>query len=162
MVDASGKGLGGRAMGNQIILMTFVLVGIGSIVCSRVLMARVARSRSWLIANGAITRSEVVREQTRNGTIHAARIEYAYGVSGQDYRSDKLTIGGDFNTSMSSRAQQRCARYPLGDPIQVFYDPEDPSSSCLERRADTAPLLMWVGVIALAVSGAIHLGIIRF
>ncbi len=153
---------GERVVTSQIISITALVVGMGSIVSSRVLMARVARSRSWLIANGAITHSEVVREQTRNNTIYKAVIEYAYSVNGRDYRSNKLSIGGDLNTSSRSRAERRCAKYPNGGQIQVFYDPEDPSSCCLERRADTAPLLTWIGVGALALSGVVHLGIIRF
>ncbi len=153
---------GERVVTSQIISITALVVGMGSIVSSRVLMARVARSRSWLIASGAITHSEVVREQTRNNTIYKAVIEYAYSVNGRDYRSNKLSIGGDLNTSLRSRAERRCARYPNGGQIQVFYDPEHPSSCCLERRADTAPLLTWIGVGALALSGVVHLGIIRF
>ena len=153
---------GERVVTSQIISITALVVGMGSIVSSRVLMARVARSRSWLIANGAITHSEVVREQTRNNTIYKAVIEYAYSVNGRDYRSNKLSIGGDLNTSSRSRAERRCAKYANGGQIQVFYDPECPSSCCLERRADTAPLLTWIGVGALALSGVVHLGIIRF
>ena len=149
-------------MENLIISLTSLVIGMGSIVSSRVLMARVARSRSWLIANGTTTRSEVVREQTRNNTIHKAVIEYAYNVNGRDYHSSKLSIGGDLNTAASSRAERRCARYPIGGPLQVFYDPEDPSSCCLERRADTAPLLTWIGVGALALSAAVHLGFVQF
>ena len=149
-------------MENLIISITSLVIGVGTIVSSRVLMARVARSRSWLIANGATTRSEIVRERTRNGTIHRAVIEYAYSVNGRDYHSSKLSIGGDINTSASSRAERRCAKYPIGGPLQVFYDPEDPSSCCLERRADTAPLLTWIGVGALALSAAVHLEFVQF
>ena len=149
-------------MENLIISITSLVIGMGSIVSSRVLMARVARSRSWLIANGATTRSEVVRERTRNNTIYKAVIEYAYSVNGRDYHSSKLSIGGDLNTSASSRAKRRCAKYPIGGELQVFYDPEDPSSCCLERRADTAPLLTWIGVGALALSAAVHLGFVQF
>ena len=89
---------------------------MGSIVSSRVLMARVARSRSWRIANGVITRSEVVREQTRNNSIYKAVIEYAYGVNGLDYSSNKLSIGGDPTTSASSRAERLGVMPPLDRP----------------------------------------------
>ncbi len=149
-------------MENLIISITSLVIGMGSIVSSRVLMARVALSRSWLIANGATTRSEIVRERTRNGTIYRAVIEYAYSVNGRDYHSSKLSIGGDLNTSASSRAERRCAKYPVGGELQVFYDPEDPSSCCLERRAATAPLLTWIGAGALALSAAVHLEFIQF
>ena len=161
MVDAL-RGGPGRVMENLIISITCLVVGMGSFVSSRVLIARVARSRSWLIASGATTRSEVVRERTRNNTIYRAVIEYSYSVNGRDYHSSKLSIGGDLNTSMSSRAERRCAKYPIGAEIQVFYDPEDPSSCCLERRADTGPLLTWIGVGALSLSAAVYLGFIQF
>ncbi len=151
-------------MENLIISITSLVIGMGSIVSSRVPTARVARSRSWLIANGATTRSEVVRERTRNNIIYKAVIEYAYSVNGRDCHSSKLSIGGDLNTSAGSRAERRCARYPIGGELQVFYDPKDPSSCCLERRADTAPLLTWIGAGAgaLALSAAVHLGFIQF
>lgn len=147
---------------SEIISIAGLVVGVGSIVCSRILLAKVARSQLWRIANGEITRSEVVRERTRHNTIYKAVIEYTFSAMGQNHHSTKVTIGGDVNTSSRTRADQRCAKYPHGAKVQVFYDPEKPSSCCLERRADTAPLLMWMGVGALALSAVVHLGIIQF
>ena len=65
-------------------------------------------------------------------------------------------VGGTLHTSLRRHAEKRCARYPLGDSVEVYYDPMDPKTSCLEQTGVGAELLFYLGW-AFAAGGAFFL-----
>ena len=145
--------------------LVIFIIGVAFVAYCRVMLTRVRRSQHWHPTTGTIERSEVVKTRSRgspSSTIYKAAIEYTYGVGGREFRSDKICIGGTLDTSMRKRAEARCAKYPQGVAVPVYYDPSSPGNACLERTAEGARLFTWLGVGMIALAALTYLGVIRF
>ncbi len=143
-------------------LIMFIM-GTGLVAYCRVMLARVRRSQRWHPTTGTIERSEVVKTASRgsSGTIYKAAIEYRYAVGGRDFRSDTVCVGGTLDSSMRKRAEARCAKYPQGVSVPVYYDPSSPGNACLERTAEGARLFTGLGVGLMALAALAYLGVLR-
>ena len=90
-------------------------------------------SNSW----PSVTASELFRSgPVRTGSVTVgradiwAKVSYRYTVQDGDYESDRITFT---NLSSGSRRSQRAVdRYPVGQEVEVFYKPADPSKAVLE------------------------------
>ncbi|MCP3902917.1 MAG: DUF3592 domain-containing protein [Planctomycetes bacterium] len=142
----------------------FLLTGIGAILWTWHQGRKAVRSLSWPSVAGVVGCADVIASCGSTGTrIYEAKIEYDYDVGGSSYRGRTVCIGGELNTSFRERAEARCAKYPVGAKVDVFYDPTEPNAACLERRREGA----WLGYLAgnafalfglLTMSGVIHWG----
>ena len=94
-------------------------------------------SNSWPSVTGSVTASELFRSgPVRTGSVTVgradiwAKVSYRYTVQDRDYESDRITFT---NLSSGSRRSQRAVdRYPVGQEVEVFYKPADPSKAVLE------------------------------
>lgn len=121
-------------------------------------------SRSWPSVEGRIERSEVsletgaYRQSRPRSGVYVPLVEFVYQVAGREYTADVITFGKEpLYTSFAGRAQQKCNEYRPGSTALVFFDPESPSTACLERGAGSlglgylvAILIAALGVLALA------------
>ena len=80
-----------------------------------------------------------------------AKIRFAYRIDGVAYESSNL--GYFFRWAYADRAL--VAKYPAGSRVTVYYDPEAPERSVLERQ----PSSLW---LVLAGSGALAFGVAAF
>lgn len=131
----------------------FMLVGgiVGAV--GYFMLARARASRRWPSVSGQVVRSEVVsREQTDTepGTIHIGRrprvysvaLEYAYEVDGTTLKSKRVAFTDSF-TKSEGQCEKIAARYPVGSPVTVYYDPEKPTKAVLDRATGCGPLLFF-------------------
>ncbi|MFT5445609.1 MAG: hypothetical protein ACI9DC_000770 [Gammaproteobacteria bacterium] len=115
----------------------------------------VARAASWPSVSGTVTHSLVLQSTETSftsgttNTMHGAQIKYQYQVGERRYRNDEVHVGGSLATSMPSYAQAQ--RYPQGADIDVFYNPDKPAQSCLEKSEQVSLLSMGIGVLFLIV-----------
>ena len=59
---------------------------------------------------------------------------YQYEVNGQSYQGQRIKASDKFmSIRISGEAQATVARYPAGSRVTVYYDPNNPSESALER-----------------------------
>lgn len=144
----------------EILPLLFSASGLGMIVWCQVRKSKVRQSESWVPVPAKITRSELRRQRSHNNTIYSASIEYRYEVSGSDFTSERICVGGDLNTSMKGRAERRCRRYPVGAEVYAYYDPGEPSRACLERTAEGTQLFSAIGGGAILIGLLMHLGVI--
>jgi hypothetical protein len=80
-------------------------------------------------------------------------IEYTYPISGQAYNSKQIAFGGAQGFNSPNQAQSTLAKYPINSPVQVFYNPQNPSEAVLERAAGGgAKTTQVIGVILLVLS----------
>ncbi len=89
-------------------------------------------SKNWPSVPGEVIKSEVETYRRDGNTHYLPDIVYTYAVDGKTYTSSKITVGDpplDSNISPAKRAQ---AEYPVGKAVDVYYDPEVPSSSALK------------------------------
>jgi hypothetical protein len=153
----------GVAQVQQLYGTIFFGVGIVFVAGALLAAARARRSESWPVTTGTVTGSEIRVSRAHKGArIFESQIEYSYAVHGREYRSDVLCSGGMLHTSSRRRAEERCAKYPVGVPVRVFYQPSDPSRSCLEATAEGGGLMLAIdcGILILAV--CVQRGIVQF
>lgn len=66
-----------------------------------------------------------------------ANVTYEYSIAGQVYRCNRVTIGEDRG---NFEVAETIARYPVGKPVTVYYNPNKRSEAVLERDM---PQGMW-------------------
>ena len=142
----------------------FIPFGIGLLVTSVQvwrLASRERASQSWPLVMGEILRSEVARERSRvagsGHTVFVPDVAYAYSLFGVRYEGNTVAFGGYTYTSFPDRAERKCQEYPVGKEVVVFYDPQDPGSSCLERTPGS-PLPGYLAAVLLGAAGISLLG----
>ncbi len=124
------------------ICAVFAVVGVALLVVGLKDAWRAARSRRWPTAPGKVISAEEFQHrrplpaEAGGGTrIHyQAHVHYEYTVGRVLIGSTVLGMGPS-ETSSEARAQAILARYPPGKPLQVAYNPQDPTDSVLEPGA---------------------------
>ena len=100
---------------------------------------------AWMYLSSRVTRDwssvegEVVGVEIRDARLYRGRkgyqgfVSYQYIVDGQAYTSAVFRFGsGTGKTSSYDRAVERVSTYQPGDPVSVYYQPEDPANAALE------------------------------
>jgi len=96
----------------------------------------VLRSRQWLETSGQILGSgiQISTHRGGHGTLHSTypKVFYQYQVGGQILQGNRIHLG----TAIGGiGAQSAAARFPVGSIHPVYYNPNNPSESVLEKRA---------------------------
>ena len=143
-----------------------IAIGISAVILiyigSDILKAQ--KSRSWPTASGTVQDSGMESHQSRDEdgdikTTYGATIQYKYTVDGQEFVGDRRTFS-NVRTSSVRNTEKILERYPLGSSVDVFYDPDDPSSSVLETGVGAATyilLLVPIGFLVLGIAGVLGL-----
>lgn len=114
-------------------------------------LLRGARTYRWRRAEGRVVRSLVAHSAETDGEgttdVYRAEVHYRYEASGA-LRSGCAVRATDRGSPSRTRAERRCARYPEGARVTVFYDPAHPDRAVLERGAGSGPLALfaWGGL----------------
>lgn len=134
------------------------LVGIGGagLLCFVLRTWLVGRaSRKWPQTDGVLDRS-AVKELVlhhgpwRNYTRFALNVRYRYVVDGKEFTGTRLMIGGtEYGTRRDALDESRQLWHE--DRLAVYYDPANPSRSCLERGVgNEINRLIVIGLCAVA------------
>jgi len=114
-----------------------------------------ARANAWPVTQGEVVSSVVEqRHSTENGKTRATYlpvVEFAYSVGGNRLHSRQVKLGLEISGS-ESFAQGIVTRYPAGTPVDVHYDPQDPSNAALENPTETNWILLGVALACFAVA----------
>jgi hypothetical protein len=98
----------------------------------------------------------------RDGYVYVPHVEYTFRVRGREYRGDEVAFGHErLYTSSPDRARRKCAEYPVGAGVAVYFDPSDPSVSCLERGEGT-PVLGYAACAAMTAVATGLMGVVVF
>lgn len=89
------------------------------------------QSRSWQTTSAIIVYANKEKVVRRSGNGMRPIIKYRYNVDSVEFTGDVITFGHNFDTE--EYADQKLVEYPVGASVSVFFDPEDPSISCLEQ-----------------------------
>ncbi len=104
-------------------------------------------SAQWPATDGRIISSRVERHVSRSSSsgntsvTYGADITYDYVVDGHTYEGSRVAVG-DIRTSNRSRAERIVERYAAGTPVEVFYNPDDPSRAVLEAGLQSQAFLL--------------------
>ncbi len=115
------------------------------------------RSRSWPRVSGEIIVSEVVISRGGRGSkMYAPNVRYAYHVGGRSYEGDRMIYGfTDFYLRRGAEAM--IEKYPIGQLVDVYYDPTDPNSAVLKHGVSprTWVAVGLLGLLVLFILGAV-------
>lgn len=132
-------------------LLVFI-VGLSCAARGAVGMYSARNRRTWPIAKGAIRSAEVLEL----GSHFAGVVRYVYALQPMSaYRGgDHQMLGKLESTPSTSRqeAEDLLRRYPVGERIDVRYDPARPSRSTLGPVAPRSALATWMGLAGLVLS----------
>jgi hypothetical protein len=93
-----------------------------------------ASALTWQTTTGRVMKSRVEVSSGGESTSVSARVHYAYDVNGRAYQSDQIRAGDKIMTiSSSGDAYATIDRYPEGAIVTVYYNPQNPQESALER-----------------------------
>jgi hypothetical protein len=110
---------------------------------------KVAQAANWPSTLGTVTMSRIqMRSSGEGGTTAYPLVQYAYQVMGQPYQGSKVMPGPDVG---GSGAHKVVARYPAGAQVMVYYNPEKPSETLLERGMPGFLRIFWIILIILDV-----------
>ena len=119
-----------------VILPLIVLGALGFFLYRRYQQGNVARqaSQSWPSTSGVVLSSSVQVRRTNKSRSEYPVVVYQYEVNGQSYQGQRIKASDKFmSIRISGEAQATVARYPAGSRVTVYYDPNNPSESALER-----------------------------
>ena len=86
---------------------------------------------------GEITHSA---EQLEVGESFDTEVRFRYSVNAQEFAGNRLHFLNLRDISRPSKAQRTLVRYPVGQRVDVIYNPNDPSDSALDRTLNGMPL----------------------
>jgi Protein of unknown function (DUF3592) len=168
-------GIAGHVLytGNGVPLFAFVLpiVALLAAVFSVVSFSRTRRlasaSTRWPTVPGVITTSGVIEEviedqgnsdKSRIRKIHRYQVDlrYAYQVEKRDFVGTTANWGWTAIYGLRELAEKAAGQYTKGQPVTVYYDPEQPGNAVLEpdsRQGSMAPLIF--GAVSAVAGSAI-------
>ncbi len=121
----------------------YLAIGFGAwaFVIAAYLALKVSGMRRWHSAGGTVTRSGVKRTWRWWAGTDGVEVwggfkpdvAYEYQVDGRIYSGSRIGYAR-WVTNMPSVAKKTADRYPLGGPVEVWYDPEKPGRCALDRR----------------------------
>jgi hypothetical protein len=130
-----------------LLLPVAVIVAGGLLIRMSVTIGRRAKaSLQSSSVPGTIVVSEMVEDKAGEISSTQPLITYSYVVNAQALRSSRVGF-------VPSKSSKVVAKYPRGNPVEVFFDPQEPSSAVLERGGSTR-FMVFLGV-ALIVGGCV-------
>ena len=120
----------------KLVAILFILIGI-------ITIYQAYKSSSWPSVQGQIISSEIkshsstytdtTTNRTENEIVYDAQINYSYVVNGITYSNDDVKVGGIIKTNTKMWARKLLDKYPPGKVVNVYYSPDDPFQSVLEK-----------------------------
>jgi hypothetical protein len=118
------------------------------------------RSLDWPSTSGEVVRAEVEehvdvsKDREGSGTkttvTHESNVVYVYRVAEQEYRGQRVRFDWEMDRA---EAEATVAKYPVGQTVSVYYDPDDPSDAVLEPGGNVYvyEVLIGLGVFFVAI-----------
>jgi hypothetical protein len=101
-------------------------------------------ARSWPTVPGRVVGGSIVTRTIARGVTYGIFIEYEYDVVGRRYRSTRYSLSGPEHVSFERRAKRKLAKFPLGTPVTVSYDPDKPGEGVISLSAPMVFVLRMV------------------
>jgi hypothetical protein len=117
----------------SIVLPLLILGGVGYFIYKRSQQGTAYRqaAQAWRSTTGTILMSSV--QAVHRGNSYPV-VVYQYEVNGKQYQSQTIKAGEQFlNVRIAGQARETVSRYPIGKTVTVYYNPDNPAESALER-----------------------------
>jgi hypothetical protein len=140
-----------------------IVVGLGIMGAGYYFEKRSQSMENWPVAYGKILSSEIIQRSSRSGksgqnlrstsktTMETLpRVRYEYLVANKKYTGETNTLAlGPIQLSELGKILKE--KFPAGGPIKIFYNPENPPDSALEKESGMHFVFYILGGIWLSV-----------
>jgi len=139
-----------------IVCLIFFGIGIGMLVKLAKHYGKLQQSKNWLSTNGKIISSDLDAQISTDDdgyqtTTYLAKVFFTYEVNGNSYESDRVNFDYGMRTSNVRKPQSVVEQYPTGSDVTVYYDPENPQQSVLEKRVNGTFTTILVSAVFIAI-----------
>lgn len=121
----------------------FIVVGLLAAVMGFINHRKLQETADWPQVDGTVTSAEIVEVERRGRSItfiDSPVITYSYWIDGELFFNDVVVLDRLPDKADSDPGRRILATYPEGTAVRVYYDPDDPQSSFLEREPRNWPL----------------------
>jgi|GEM_PF-1873866 len=130
----------------------FVYLGLNILIGEIRTWRKAVASREWPSSVGRIISSEVQTAYGGRSTTHYPRAKYSYTVAGQNYTGDRIVFA--WRNIFDRQATEKVVEsYRPGQTVTVFYDPQQPQESTLDRNFPWPIFELFSGVLVLFCPG---------
>lgn len=130
------------------------IFGLAILAYAIILTGLSVRASTWPITRGEVVLAHVEEFNTETPGVSRFKpsVLYAYTVNGRHYRSGRVTMMVGFSSRISYLSRRTLAKYPVGTPVDVHYNPKWPSEAVLHpwSAGHLDPWLVAAGLLALA------------
>jgi hypothetical protein len=99
-----------------------------------------SRTFRFAAVEGKVLKCEEKMEEDHDGNPHSnVGIEYGYRVDNQDYKGTRIRYPDYWN---NLGVAEFVAAHPAGEPVTVYYDPDDPADAVLQSGFDGRELYL--------------------
>lgn len=129
----------------------FVYLGLKIIADEIRTWRKASASREWSSSVGEVINSELHTSYGRRATYYP-RAKYSYTVAGQNYTGDRIVFAWRevFDREAAEKVVQS---YRPGQMVTVFYDPQQPQESTLDRKFPWPLFELFCGVLVAVCPG---------
>ena len=111
-------------------------------------------SAGWPATQGTIVLSTVKVSTTRHEDddeiweeiSYFPKVQYEYSVMGKTYTGGRIAFGASKGFSSRAAAEKVLERYPVGETVTVYYNPNNPADAVLEREMRGGGSLLFIGL----------------
>ena len=132
-------------LGVQIFGAVLGLGGAWVVIHERLVARKIVAAQHWPTVRGEILSSDVKDRPGGKGA-YRAKIEFRYSFGGADYKSRKITMGGEVRGS-KALAAARCKQFPVGATPDVHVNPDKPAEAFLELRQEGRLMTTAIGAL---------------
>lgn len=141
-------------MGTSVFSLVFAVIGLFLVINYLRHRSKHQASETWVPVEGKVIKSSVREDYSTDSdgdsvTTYYPEVEYVYSFLGKEYQGKQIAFGPKIGGSRS-RAEKTIAKYSSGDTVTVYYDPNKPEESVLERNLSKTSLVY--GIICLVVA----------
>jgi hypothetical protein len=122
-----------------------LLLGVIGMVNGLYWLWKSRRSRNWPTAPGTIVMSQLITKTDANlteirdlltTTTYGAKIRYSYTVAGRSLKGGRVGWTAGRLARTDHDARKRMTKYPVGQQVTVYYQPDNPENAVLETAAE--------------------------
>ena len=117
------------------------ITGLFALAMGLLLAVAAVGQHGWPTTDGLVVSSYVDEHGILEDTTYSPVVIYDYDVDGAHLQGNRVT-SSTFRSSERSWAEEVVNRYPVGEVVLVYYDPENPGNAVLEPGMDQSTWIL--------------------
>ncbi len=139
---------------SPIVYIVFIVLGLILVIFSFRAKKKAKAAQEWPTIPGVILSSRVDEHVSRDSdgdrnTTYKPVVAYQYAIMGQEYTGSRISFGA--NTFSRRKCEEIIAGYPVGQPVNVHYNPDKPQDAVLETVEKGGTVSLVIGIVFLGI-----------